>query len=330
MVYTFPEKEEGMSQTRTIASVGEVLVEFVSHRRNCSLELISDYSGPYPSGAPAIFLDQAARMGARTEMIGGVGRDGFGRSVVKRLNADGVGTRGIQFSENRSTGVAFVSYYDSGDRDFIFHLSGTAADQFETPFSLLDPAQTILHVSASSLGAETMRSKILAAVRQVSAAGGWITCDPNARPELMSDLSAVDAIHEVMDCSYCLLPSTSDLRFLFPDLSEEIAVNRLLDARAEIVVVKRGASGATVVGQGERFDFPGHDVNEIDPTGAGDCFCGTFVSLISQGVPLFEAGQKANAAGAIAVTRRGPMEGNSSPGEIKRFLESAKPKEFTA
>ena len=99
---------------------------------------------------------------------------------------------------------------------------------------------------------------------------------------------------------------------------------------AEIVAVKRGAKGATIVGQGERFDFKGHIVEEVDPTGAGDCFCGTFVSLISQGVSLFDAGQLANAAGAIAVTRRGPMEGNSSPAEIARFLGVAIPKEINA
>lgn len=52
-----------MSQPEIIATVGEILVEFVSHRRNCALERISDYSGPYPSGAPAIFLDQAAGWG---------------------------------------------------------------------------------------------------------------------------------------------------------------------------------------------------------------------------------------------------------------------------
>ena len=66
-----------MADSRIIATIGELLVEFVSHARNCALERIAPYSGPYPSGAPAIFLDQAARIGARTEMIGGVGADGF-------------------------------------------------------------------------------------------------------------------------------------------------------------------------------------------------------------------------------------------------------------
>lgn len=153
-----------MNNRLTVATIGEILVEFVSHQRNCGLRVISDYSGPYPSGAPAIFLDQAARMGGTTEMIGGVGDDGFGHSVLERLKEDGVGTNGITVSPNLSTGTAFVSYYDTGARDFIFHLSNTAADHFDVPATLLDPANTVLHVSASSLGAATMRGMIMQAV----------------------------------------------------------------------------------------------------------------------------------------------------------------------
>lgn len=315
-----------MSNTRTIATIGEILVEFVSHRTNCALEQICDYTGPYPSGAPAIFLDQAARMGAKTELVGGVGADGFGRSVLKRLRTDGVGVDGVNVSPDRCTGVAFVSYFDDGNRDFIFHLAGTAADQFNVSKNLLDPAKTVLHVSASSLGPASMRPKIMQVVRNVAAAGGLISCDPNARPELMRDAEALTAMQEVMDLSFCLLPSTSDLGFLYPDLSEDDAVARLLDRNTEIIAIKRGEHGATIVGRGERHDIEGLSVEEVDPTGAGDCFCGTFIALLTQGETLNSAGIMANAAGALAVTRRGPMEGNSDPAQIAQMLGMATPK----
>jgi len=54
-----------MHNTPAVATMGGILVEFISHQKNCGQRVISDYSGPYPSGAPAIFLDQAARMGAQ-------------------------------------------------------------------------------------------------------------------------------------------------------------------------------------------------------------------------------------------------------------------------
>lgn len=305
-----------------VATVGEILVEFVSHTMGCGLERISEYSGPYPSGAPAIFLDQAARMGARTQMFGGVGNDGFGRAVLRRLTDDGVGTGGICVLDGSSTGTAFVSYYADGSRDFIFHLANTAADTFTVAAGSLPDTPTLLHVSAASLGSAPLRTQIMAMLRHVRATGGTICCDPNARPELLRDDAARAALWYVVEQSHVLMPSTSDLGFLFPDLDEDAAVDRLLQAKAEIIVIKRGADGATVVGNGQRHDFAGHKVQEVDPTGAGDCFGGTFVSLLVQGASLAEAGRMANAAGAMAVTRRGPMEGNSSPADIAAFLAS--------
>lgn len=311
-----------MLQGHTIVTVGEILVEFVSHEKGCALERIGPYSGPYPSGAPAIFLDQAARMGAKTELFGGVGADGFGRAVLARLSADSVGTRGVEVQPGRTTGTAFVSYYESGARDFIFHLAGTAADSFEFRVDDLPPGPLALHVSASSLGSAPLRAAILSAVRAVLAGGGLVTCDPNARPELMRDQAARDAMDEIVQKSVCLMPSTSDLDVLYPGVSEGDAVERLLSSTADIVAVKRGAGGATLVSGGERYDFCGHRVKELDPTGAGDAFCGTLIALLTQGVCLREAGRQANAAGAIAVTRRGPLEGNSNPQEIAAFLSA--------
>ncbi len=307
----------------TIVAAGEILVEFVSHTRGCGLERTGPFTGPYPSGAPAIFLDQAARMGARTRMFGGVGADAFGRAVLTRLRTDGVGTDRIAVSADRPTGTAFVSYYEDGTRTFIFHLDGTAADAFGVTADMLPEGPALLHVSAASLGSVPMRAAILAAVRAVLDAGGAITCDPNARPELLRDPGARDALNEVVALSHVLMPSTSDLDYLYPGLGEEAAMARLMGSGAAIVALKRGAAGASVIAGGVRHDFPGHAVREIDPTGAGDCFCGTFVALLAQGASPAEAGRMANAAGAIAVTRRGPMEGNSGPEEIAAFLDRA-------
>lgn len=311
-----------MADAPMIVTIGELLVEFVSHTKGCALETIGPYSGPYPSGAPAIFLDQAARMGARAAMIGGVGDDGFGRALLARLRADGVATDAIAVVGDRTTGTAFVSYYEDGSRDFIFHMIDTAADHVVFRDNQLPAGDLVLNVSASSLGSPPLRAAILAAAEAVLARGGRIACDPNARPELMRDDAAREALNAIVAQSYCLMPSTSDLAFLFPGLDEAAAIDQLLASSAEIVALKRGAAGATVVGRGERHNFAPHLVEEVDPTGAGDAFCGTFVALLCQGASLEEAGRLANAAGAIAVTRRGPMEGNSSPAEIAAFLEA--------
>ncbi|MNW16811.1 2-dehydro-3-deoxygluconokinase [compost metagenome] len=58
----------------------------------------------------------------------------------------------------------------------------------------------------------------------------------------------------------------------------------------------------------------------VDPTGAGDCFGATFVSLFLSGFSAEKALQYANASGALAVSHKGPMEGLSSLAQIEHFI----------
>lgn len=48
-----------------IVVAGELLAEFVATERGRSFDTPGLFAGPFPSGAPAIFADQAARLGAR-------------------------------------------------------------------------------------------------------------------------------------------------------------------------------------------------------------------------------------------------------------------------
>ena len=270
---------------QTLIAAGELLVEFVSHRKDCGLREIAEYSGPYPSGAPAIFADQAARCGARSVMLGSVGKDGFGGALIDRLKSDGVDTSAIRELADKSTGAAFVSYFSDGSRTFIFHIAGTAADAVDFDPRDLPAGELVFHVSGASLGNPRLRALILAAADSVRERGGSISCDPNARPELMRDDAARAALDRMVSISRYLLPSTSDLDFLFPGQDESAVIENLLANRAEVVALKRGPEGAVVFADDRRFDIAPHAVTEIDPTGAGDCFCGTFMACLINGRP---------------------------------------------
>lgn len=307
----------------TIIAVGELLVEFVSHRKGCELRTLSQYSGPYPSGAPAICIDQAARMGATTQIFGGVGRDNFGAALIERLRSNGVETSGIEKIENKSTGVAFVSYFEDGSRTFIFHLNNTAADSINNNAFTLPQGPLIMHISGSSLGNPHLRAAIERTAANVIQHGGQISCDPNARPELMSDVDVKSALTNLIAKSSYLFPSNSDLEFLYPGCSEEQALEKLLDLGVDIIALTRGEEGSIIFTKdNDPLALSGHSVEEVDPTGAGDCFCGTFLAMVAQGQSIKTSGQYANAAGAIAVTKRGPMEGNSDLDTIKNFMQN--------
>lgn len=85
-------------------------------------------------------------------------------------------------------------------------------------------------------------------------------------------------------------------------------------------MLKRGAAGSAAFDRTGSVAAPAYETAEVDPTGAGDCFGGTFVACAIAGLPVASALARANAAGALAVSRIGPMEGNSMPADIDRFL----------
>ena len=69
-----------------IITVGEILAEVLTEKTGQSLGEPGLLLGPYPSGAPAIAIDQAARMGARTAIISKIGADAFGKLNKDRLS----------------------------------------------------------------------------------------------------------------------------------------------------------------------------------------------------------------------------------------------------
>ena len=133
-----------MSAT-TIISVGELLVEFVSHSKGCALSEQTEYSGPFPGGASAVCLDQAAQLGARTKIFGGIGEDGFGCTLIERLSRSGVDTGGIAVHGDKATGVAFVSSFDDGSRISISHINNSAAELAGKVVTALPETDLLLH-----------------------------------------------------------------------------------------------------------------------------------------------------------------------------------------
>jgi len=101
-------------------TMGEILVEIMATEPGQSLRTPGRLVGPFPSGAPAIFIDQVARLGHAAGIIGCVGDDDFGWLNIERLRQDGVDTSAITVLKEVVTGSAFVTYDQTGERHFIW------------------------------------------------------------------------------------------------------------------------------------------------------------------------------------------------------------------
>jgi sugar/nucleoside kinase (ribokinase family) len=311
----------------SILSLGELLVEVMRKEVDRPLSRPADFAGPFPSGAPAIFLDAAARLGSglglSTRFIGVVGADDFGDCVVERLQADGVDIGAIRRAPGWTTGVAFVAYRSDGSRKFVFHLAQSAA-------ALLAPEDVrpeyfdglgFLHLTGSALSfSESARQAAYRAVELCKRAGGRVSFDPNLRPELLGPERVRELCEPVLAACDVLLPSGAEAGFLAGEADETRACRALVQRGIPIVALKQGERGSIIFTAGETLQAPPYAVREVDPTGAGDCYGGAFVAGLLCGWDLPRVARFANVAGALSVTRLGPMEGIPRLAEVLEKL----------
>lgn len=307
---------------KQILVIGEILVEIMADTIGDGFTESQPLTGPFPSGAPAIFADQAARVGQPVAILSAVGDDDFGRVNLRRLERDGVDISAVHIDRDRPTGSAFVRYRRDGSRDFVFNIRHSACGHLNLTAAARRQVEAAdhLHVMGSSLTSAEFVALNLEAAGQIKARGGTVSFDPNLRKEMLSAPGMAEAMERIVALTDLFLPSGDEL-FLLTDAKDEAgAVAELLERGVSAIVHKKGAAGASYHDARGSQSVPSFRVEEVDPTGAGDCFGGTFTALWLRGTAAGDALRRAAAAGALAVTQRGPMEGTSDLHAIERFI----------
>ncbi len=302
--------------------MGELLVEIMRPQVGMSLNMKGEFLGPFPSGAPAIFIDTVARLGHPAGIIGGVAEDDFGRCVLDRLSSDGVDIRYVERIPNMATAVAFVTYFDDGSRKFIYHIDGTPAVMSPFPNDIDVKSPQIFHVMGCSLMAnDKFREEIFKAVDYFHGSGARISFDPNIRPELLGDRELMDVIGPVLQKTAFLFPGVQELKLLSGKQDITRSVELLFDNPIlELIILKLGKKGATVFTREKSIEIPAYLVEEVDPTGAGDCFDAGFLCGILERKSFEECGRIASAAGALNAAAFGPMEGKISRKTVEDLI----------
>ena len=100
-----------------VVALGELLIDFTSV--SCDVDGYPTMAA-HPGGAPANFLAALAKFGAKTALLGKVGKDAFGNLLVQTLKNAGIEIKGIVMAEDVFTTLAFVTLDETGDREFSF------------------------------------------------------------------------------------------------------------------------------------------------------------------------------------------------------------------
>ena len=276
-----------------IWTMGELLVEIMRPQAGMQLYEPGEFLGPFPSGAPAIFIDTVARLGHPAGIIGGVGDDDFGRCVVDRLKTDRVNCDYVQFFPNGVTAVAFVTYFQDGSRKFIFHFGLTPAvwAKFTGTEKIGQP--TFFHVMGCSIMAnDEFRFQIFKAAEFFSQNGARITFDPNIRVELLGGKNLDEVIGPILEKCSILFPGVQELHLLTGKTEIMAGVKKLFEKPPlEIIVLKRGKKGSVVKQESEQHKIQVYQTKLINTCGAGDASAAGFLFFYLRQFNLEECGR---------------------------------------
>jgi fructokinase len=313
----------------SVICLGELLIDFVALQTGVSVGEADSFKKA-PGGAPANVAAAVAKLGMDAGFLGQVGDDPFGYFLAEVLREVGVDVSGLRFTPKARTALAFVSLRDDGERSFAFYRH-PSADMLlttgELDLSLIDRYK-FFHFGSITLIDDPVRGATLEAIEYARDRGLRISYDPNLRLALWN--SADDARAGMwLGFRYAnfVKISEEEVSFMTGKPADEGVADLWTDA-TELIMVTRGANGATAFTREGETHVPGHSVQAVDTTGAGDAFvAGMLYGILKHGeaypTTLPEIINFANAVGALTTTERGAIPALPTLGQALALASSA-------
>lgn len=255
----------------------------------------------------------ARRLGAQVRFLGCVGADGQGEQIARQLEAEGIPTDGLIRAADAATGVALIAV-DAAGRNQIAVASGANLKLLPAAAAAHEPLFFTAGVLLCQL--EIPLESVQWALATARRHGLATILNPApAQPLPDSLLALVD----------CLTPNAAEAEALtgLPidgPAAAAAAAQRLLARGVGRVVVTLGGEGALVCDGRTAVHHPAFPVEAVDTTGAGDAFNGALAVGLAAGGRWDEILSLANAAAALACTRRGAQASFPSRREVESFL----------
>jgi ribokinase len=255
----------------------------------------------------------ARRLGAEVRLIACVGDDAPGQGIRDALAAEGIDVAGLASTGEAATGTALIVVDAEGrnqiavapganrrlDVDTVrrrradFEWADVVVCQLETP---LDTVRWTLQ--------EARRCRVTT---------------------ILNPAPVPDAPLDFWPLVDYLTPNEGEAARLsgvtVTDRASAAEAARALRAQGVgVVVVTLGADGALCLAIGDAFHARGFEVAALDTTAAGDTFNAALAVTLAERVPLAEGLGFANAAAALACTRRGAQPSLPVRAEVMRLL----------
>lgn len=256
-----------------------------------------------------------AKLGTSVSLVGQVGDDSFGKTLIEGLQSEGVNTEGIIVNPQTYSGIASIVVDRQGANTIA--CAGGANNlvreaELEQFKRLLPKAKIVL----LELGIPI--ATVLRAAREAKAHDCLLILDPApVNAELPEELySLVDIITPNEVEASQLVGFTVD-----GVTTAKQAASFLHQMGVQNVIITLGSQGSLYSNQAESLWIEPITVTVVDTVAAGDAFNGALAVALALGKSISEAVQWGTVGGALAVTKNGAQSSLPSKDSFLQLLK---------
>jgi ribokinase len=257
----------------------------------------------------------ARRLGAEVRLIGYVGEDAAGSAIREALGAEGVDVSGLASTGEAATGTALI-VVDAAGRNQIAVAPG-ANRRLEVEM-VARRREDFEWAEVLVCQLETPLPTVRWALEEGKRRGATTILNPAPAPDAALDLWPLVDYLTPNEGESARLSGVS----VSDRASAEVAARVLRGYGVGTVIVTLGGDGALCVTAAESLYVRGFEVPVLDTTAAGDTFNAALAVTLAERASLADGLRFANAAAALACTRRGAQPSLPRREEVIRLLET--------
>ncbi len=331
-------KDGATSRELDVICIGRAAVDLYGEQIGARLEDVTTFAR-YLGGSPANTAVGCARLGLRAAMLTRVGDEQNGRFVLDSLAREGVDVSRVRLDPQRLTALVFLSIRSRTAFPLLFyreHCADMALEAADVDAQFIASATSVL-ISGTHLSQPGTYAACRVAIEAARAAGGRVILDIDFRPVLWGlaplgdgetryvQAPSVSASLQAVIAMCDLIVGTEEEFCIAANMSDPLAaVIALRQKSTSTLVLKRGALGCTIypgLRGAPAIDVHGFPIEVFNVLGAGDAFMAGFLSGWLRDATLAECGRRANACGALVVSRHGCAPAIPTAIELEHFLQ---------
>jgi 5-dehydro-2-deoxygluconokinase len=330
-------------KTYDVITYGRSSIDLYSQEVGAAFEEIPGFHA-FVGGSPLNIAVGCSRLGLKTSLLTGVGKDKVGDFILHFLEKENVITDNIPVIEHARSSAVVLGIEPPDRFPLVYYRDNCADSQISIDHVLKAGIEKsrLLEVSGTALNMEPTRSSAFLAAEIAQRNSVPVMLDLDFRADQWHDIRAfgvtsrafmrnvniVLGTEEEILAAY--LSDESQLNITHqqisaPEIKGDIqeAIKGILNLGVDALIMKTGARGAVVyLPDGNIQEVPGFPVEVVNVLGAGDAFAAGFIYGYLKGWDLYKCCRMGNACGAHVVTQLGCANFTPYENELLEFIES--------